>query len=193
MQCSVSSEFEDDSLNVSFQDGLVDWVNEYSIEQNAVDGLLALPKDNGHPNLPIYFSFGEQLLKHFHKHPCETVKNINHLEISLKLDGLSLLKSSPKNVSPVLFGILTIKPVVVFPIVRTCGDSKPKDLEFLDEFIEDFKGILERGVQDGEKVLTVTVRSIVCDAPARVLVKESRYKKNIIALLALSVTRLLIW
>ncbi|XP_046855713.1 uncharacterized protein LOC124448785 isoform X1 [Xenia sp. Carnegie-2017] len=59
----------------------------------------------------------------------------------------------------------------VFPIVLTCGDSKPKDLEFLDEFNEDLKGILERGVQDGEKVLTVTIRGIVCDAPARALVK----------------------
>ena len=49
---SDSSDFEDDSLNVSFQDGLVDWVNEYSIKQNFVDGLLALNKDNGHQNLP---------------------------------------------------------------------------------------------------------------------------------------------
>ena len=102
---SVSSDFEDVSLNVSFQDGLVDWLNEYSIKQNTVDGLLALLKDNGHPNLPscactllhtsrcipiqkksdmdyVSFSFGEQLLKHFHKHPCETVKNNNHLEAS---------------------------------------------------------------------------------------------------------------
>ena len=60
-------------------------MNEYSIKQNAVDGLLALLKDNGHPNLPScahtllhisrcipiqkksgmdyeYFSFGEQLM-----------------------------------------------------------------------------------------------------------------------------------
>ncbi|XP_046855469.1 uncharacterized protein LOC124448497 [Xenia sp. Carnegie-2017] len=52
MHCSVSSDFEDDSLKVSFQDGLIDWVNEYSIKQNAVDVLLDLNKDNGHPNLP---------------------------------------------------------------------------------------------------------------------------------------------
>ncbi|XP_046857689.1 LOW QUALITY PROTEIN: uncharacterized protein LOC124451107 [Xenia sp. Carnegie-2017] len=96
------------------------------------------------------------------------------LEISLNVDGLPLFKSSAKNIWPVLYAILNIKPVVVFPIVLTWGDSKPKDFEFLDEFIKDLKGILERGVQEGEKVLTVTVRGIVCDAPARTLVK--RYK-----------------
>ena len=36
------------------------------------------------------------------------------------------------------------------------------------------KGILERGVQDGQKVLTVTVRGMVCDAPARALVKSTK-------------------
>ena len=50
-----------------------------------------------------------------------------------------------------LCAILNIKPVVVFPIVVTCGDSKPKDLEFLDEFIENLKGILERESKMGKR------------------------------------------
>ena len=193
-----SSDSEDDILDdISLREGLVDWTNKFSIKQNALDGLLVLLKGTGHPDLPscartllqtsrnipiqrksgmeyVYFPFAEQLLRHFKRHPIETVCRTDSLEISLNVDGLPLFRSSGKNLWPVLCAIVNIKPVVVFPVVLTCGDSKPKDLEFLDELIRDLNNILESGVQDGERVLSVTVRCIVCDAPARALVKGTK-------------------
>ena len=204
-----SSDSDDDVLDdISFREGLADWTNKYSIKQNALDGLLliGLLKANGHPDLPgcartllqtsrnipiqqksgmeyVYFPFSEQLLRHFKRHPVDTICRTDSLEISLNVDGLPLLKSSGENVWPVLYAIVNIKPIVVFPVVLTCGDSKPNDLEFLEELINDLNDVLKSGIQDGERVLSVTIRCVVCDAPARALVKGTK-----IALVILVVT-----
>ena len=189
-----SSESENE---VSFHEKLVDWTNKFSIKQNALDGLLGLLKGNGHPDLPrcartllqtsrsvpiqtksgmdyVYFPLAEQLLRHFKRHPLETIRKTDSLEISLNVDGLPLFKSSAKNLWPVLCAIVNIKPILVFPVVLTCGNSKPKDLEFLEELINELNIILESGLKDGERVLPVSIRCIVCDAPARALVKGTK-------------------
>ena len=122
----------------------------------------------------VYFPLSEQLLRHLKRHPVDTVCRTDSLEISLNVDGLPLFKSSEKNLWPVLCAIVNIKPIVVFPVVLTYGDSKPNDLEFLDELINDLNDVLENGIQDGERVLFVTIRCVVCDAPARALVKGTK-------------------
>ena len=193
-----SSDSDDDVLDdISFREGLADWTNKYSIKQNALDGLLGLLKANGHPDLPgcartllqtsrnipiqqksgmeyVYFPFSEQLLRHFMRHPVDTICRTDSLEISLNVDGLPLFKSSGENVWPVFYAIVNIKPIVVFPVVLTCGDSKPNDLEFLEELINDLNDVLKNGIQDGERVLSVIIRCVVCDAPARALVKGTK-------------------
>jgi hypothetical protein len=47
-------------------------------------------------------------------------------------------------------------------------------VEFLDELIDDLNYFLESGVQDGEKILSITIRCVVCDAPARALLKGTK-------------------
>ena len=54
------------------------------------------------------------------------------------------------------------------------GNSKPKDLEFLEDVIRDLGDVLENGLQDGNRVLPVSLRCVVCDAPARALVKGTK-------------------
>ena len=122
----------------------------------------------------VYFPLSEQLLRHLKRHPVDTVSRTDSLEISLNVDGLPLFKSSGKNLWPVLCAIVNIKPIVVFPVVLTCGDSKPKDLEFLEELISDLNDALKNGIEDGERVLSVTIRCVVCDAPARAMVKGTK-------------------
>ena len=122
----------------------------------------------------VYFPLAAQLLKHFKRYPAETVHEIHSLEISLNIDGLPLFKSSNTNLWPVLCAIVNVKPAMVFPVVLTCGSSKPKDLEFFDDLIKDLDNVLKNGVQDGNRVLQVSLRCCVCDAPARALVKITK-------------------
>ena len=167
------------------------------IKQNALDGLLGLLKQNGHPNLPssartllktsrniptqiksgmeyIYFSLSDQLLKHFKQYPSDVVAKTDYLEISINVDGLPLFKSSGKSLWPVLCAIVNLKPVTVFPVVLTFGDCKPSNLEFLNEIITDLGSVLQHGLQHGNKCLKVCLRCVVCDAPARALVKGTK-------------------
>lgn len=82
------------------------------------------------------------------------------LEISLNVDGLPLFKS--------------FQAQIIFPVVLMCCSSKHKDLEFLEELTKDSDNVLKDGVQDGDKVLFVSLRCVVCDAPARALVKGTK-------------------
>ena len=191
---SSSSDSEDDDVLAK---GLGNWANKFLIKHNALDGLLVLLKENGHPNLPItartllqternitiqkksgmeyvYFPLAGQLLKHLQKYPPDVVGRTNSLEISLNVDGLPLFKSSNTSLWPVLCAIVNVKPVVVFPVVLTYGHSKPKDLEFLEDLIGDLDDVLENGLQCGGRLVEVTLRCVVCDAPARALVKGTK-------------------
>ena len=133
-----SSDSEYDKINDDFlAEGLGNWANKFFIKHNALDGLLVLLKENGHPNLPVtartllqtesnvtiqkksgmeyvYFPLASQLLKHFKKYPADIVRETNSLEISLNVDGLPLFKSSGMSLWPVLCAIVSMKPVVVF-------------------------------------------------------------------------------
>ncbi|PIK36826.1 hypothetical protein BSL78_26353 [Apostichopus japonicus] len=52
------------------------------------------------------------------------------------------------------------------------GKRKPTDLEFLNEFVADYQNVEQNGIQvQGEK-LTVVMTAIICDAPARAMVKN---------------------
>ncbi|PIK35042.1 hypothetical protein BSL78_28128 [Apostichopus japonicus] len=52
------------------------------------------------------------------------------------------------------------------------GRRKPTDLEFCNEFVADYQNVEQNGIQfQGEK-LTVVMTAIICDAPARAMVKN---------------------
>jgi hypothetical protein len=44
----------------------------------------------------------------------------------------------------------------------------------LEDVIRDLDDVLENGLQDGGRLVEVTLRCIVCDAPARALVKGTK-------------------
>ena len=196
----VSSSSDDESgipKNDGLSEGLVTWANKFSIKQNSLDSLLTLLKSNGHSDLPscartllqtprnfliqkksgmdyIYFPLATQLLIHLKRYLPETLCAVDNLEISLNIDGLPLFKSSNKTLWPVLCALVNVQPVQVFPVVLTCGNSKPKDLEFLDELIDDLNELLRNGLKVDERTFCVSLRCIVCDAPARALVKGTK-------------------
>ena len=187
---SSDSEREDD---VALYQGLVEWVNKHSIKHTAVDDLLKLLKSHGHDSLPssartllktdrqvtsedksgmkyVYLGIETSVVKHFDKYPLEIKQQTNILPIALNIDGLPLFRSSNTVLWPILCSIL-IQPITVFPIAVTCGKSKPENLDFLQDTVEELSQILQNGLQYEGRDVRVTLRFIACDAPARDMVK----------------------
>ena len=178
-------------------DHLSKWVNDFQVKQNAVDSLLKILKQFGHPNLPssartllnttrtipvqnksgmqyIYFPLAIELLKNLGRYPSVITDAIETLELSFNIDGLPLFKSSQNSLWPVLCALVNVKPVTVFPVVLTYGKSKPDDLSFLEDIIRDLEYVLQNGIRFGNRTLSVVLRCIVCDAPARAFVRGTK-------------------
>ena len=66
---------------------------------------------------------------------------------------------------------MNVTPVKVFPIALSYGETKPNDLVFLHDTVQDLNNLMKNGLNDGDQVLSVSVRCFVCDAPARSLDK----------------------
>lgn len=82
-------------------------------------------------------------------------------------------KARPQHWS-ILCGIMNINPPKIFPVALTCGSSKPSNLDFLQDTITDLDQILNNGYVDNNKTINVILRCIVCDAPAKALVKSMK-------------------
>ena len=193
---SEESYYLSDSDEIGLQDRLVNWVNDFQVKHNAVDSLLKLLKQSGHSELPstarsllstarvntqiksgmqyLHFPLADVLLRNFLSYPRSTRQNVDFLEISLNIDGIPLFKSSRSSLWPVLCGIMNMNPVKIFPVTITYGESKPQNLDFLHDIVKDLNLIMTHGLKDGDKVIKIVLRCIVCDAPAKALVKATK-------------------
>ena len=121
-----------------------------------------------------FFGFKAQLTKHIEYAISAGIHLPEELNFSMNIDGLPLYRSSKKSLWPVLVLISNIHPKVVFPVVITCGDKKPQNLEFLDETINEINVVLTEGLSVENRSFNVFLSCIVCDAPARSMVKCSK-------------------
>nr|XP_047138995.1 uncharacterized protein LOC124814932 [Hydra vulgaris] len=93
----------------------------------------------------------------------------NNIHLIVNLDGLPLFKSSNTQLWPLLcqFGS---KPL--FPVAFFCGKQKPNSsMEFLRQFLEEFKMLLENGLVYKDNFFNVSLKFLTCDAPARAFIK----------------------
>lgn len=173
---------------------LSEWATECRINHTAVDKLLKVLSKHGCTDLPTtartllktkrtvetqvisnmrYYNFGleSELKKKLDNYTIEQISRINTLDISLNIDGLPLFKSSKTSLWPILCSIDNIDPKIVFPVALTLGTSKPDNLDFLNETINELDLILQQGITFNEKLIQVNLKCIVCDAPAKAMVK----------------------
>ncbi len=122
----------------------------------------------------VYFPVKEELMQQFLRYPKAVTKKATTLELSLNIYGLPLFKSSNNTLWPILCGIMNVEPVTVFPVALTYGKSEPSNLEFLQDTIDDLNVLLNDGLDIGERVIPISIRCIVCDAPAKALVKGTK-------------------
>ena len=74
----------------------------------------------------------------------------------------------------VISGSLQYVTPLVFPVSITCGGSKPTDLAFLEDNIRELQGITQRGIVVDGRHITVSIQCVVCDAPAKALIKATK-------------------
>ncbi|RXN13798.1 hypothetical protein ROHU_009444 [Labeo rohita] len=93
----------------------------------------------------------------------------DYFEISLNIDGLPIFKSKNLTMWPLQCAVINIDEVKNSPFVVALysGAKKPDDLEFLRGFMEELQELMETGFKGKRTVL----KNIICDAPARALIK----------------------
>ena len=179
----------------SVTDKMREWVNRFNVNHNAADSMLKMWRSEGHIELPMttrtllktctnvdikevsgtsytYLGLKKEICSTYLRYPTAEREKATFIEISLNIDGLPLFRSTKDSVWPILVGIMNMEPNTVFPIAYAYGGSKPKDLSFLHDTIDELSDILITGVQiDTELHLPVKLQCIVCDAPARAMVK----------------------
>ena len=84
---------------------------------------------------------------------------------------MSPFNSSSKSLWPILLSI-NIRPYQVCTIVITYGKSKPTDNEFINETVDELNIVTESGILINGNHIKIKLESIICDAPARAMVKN---------------------
>lgn len=191
----VLEEFE--SERESFPEQLRKWVTKHQVKHNAIDDLLKILQENGHSDLPvtartllrtprvvkterrsgmdfIHLGLESGLLETLRNYPKEVCQSIKTLNVAINIDGIPLFKSSKKSLWPVLCMVTNLKPSKVFTVSLCFGESKPNTLEFLKEVIQEMKSLFNEGlnVPEDNKIYDVTLSSVICDAPAKAMIKS---------------------
>lgn len=170
---------------------LRDWATHFGISLIALSALLSILKAH-HPSLPkdartllqtqirhsivslgsgSFHYFGiQKMFSHIFQKLTSVVQSHHRFKLQLNMDGLPIFKSSGLQFWPIL-GILqayTRKPVL---IALYSGNSKPQSLsEYLKDLVSELKSLSTGFVVNG-KTFFLTVRSVICDAPARAFIK----------------------
>lgn len=193
---SDSGETDDEYYDTGeFKESLRNWVNTFEIKANAVDQLLKLLNENGVPDLPatsrtllktprdvqlrrisdvdyFYFGFSTMLDSVLKNYPINMISSVDTLELLLNIDGFPLFKSSQVSAWPLLGAICNLYPCKPFPVSITVGIGKPSNLDFLNEGIQELQNLIENGFTFNEKHYQITLKCVICDAPAKSFVKN---------------------
>lgn len=188
-QSDSDSSFKDD--HDTFKRKLAIWAKESNVTLIAVNKLLAILRDHGHPFLP---KVGQTLLHTPKQHEILEVdpgyyvhigieKNIlkllknkndlvgNLIEIDFNIDGVPITNSTKKQLWPILGRCVSLstKP---FPVGIYYGLKKPtSSSEFLKKFVEEMEKIKETGILFSGTMYIIKIKSFICDAPAQSFVK----------------------
>jgi len=188
---SDSDECDTESgLDTCIAETLRAWVVDSGVNQLQVTKLLHSLKPF-HPDLPLMaetllkttsnktlqcrsLSGGEYVYLGFRESLCKVVSDTVHLvelQLALNVDGLPLFSSSTYSVWPVLCYVMNDSLPRVFVVGLYGGYSKPRDLEFLKETVDELAVLSRDGLEVNGRNVSCVARMCVCDAVARAMVK----------------------
>lgn len=94
------------------------------------------------------------------------------LKIQININGLPLFKSASDQFWPILGMISNLEIKKPFVIGLYYGLSKPDNVsQYLEDFINEILKISRNGIQCSDKIVQLSIDSVICDTPARAFVK----------------------
>ena len=95
-----------------------------------------------------------------------------NIHLQINIDGLLLIKSSCFSVWPILCIVKNFSMKEPFVVgIYSVKEKSPSAAEFLGEFVEETKHLVEDDFLFDNKNYSVKIHSFICDAPARAFVK----------------------
>lgn len=185
------SDSDEDDDDISLRSALVEWIHEFpTLPHVAVNGLLKalhsvypcenLPKDArtllATPrvrNVNIqdlsggqYYHFGlENGLKDFlNKHSVD-----EEMQLQINIDGLPLHKSTGKQFWPILCKLFGKHDPFIIGLFLGLG--KPTNHDWLNEFVNELKVLLDNDFIYNGRCYIIKIHSFICDSPARAQIK----------------------
>lgn len=185
-----SEEMEDDT---DFKTELIQWACKFNVPHNSLSELLRILGPH-HLNLPkdprtllrtqtrvetkrvsggIYYHVGIVEGVTSALMSGKTILGENNLiTLQVNIDGLPLFKSSNTQFWPLLGLVNTLGKQQPFLIGIFHGNSKPSNLNFLTDFVTEYKTISAEGIDFLGTRYQVVITAVMCDAPARAMVKN---------------------
>ena len=124
------------------------------------------------PVEPGYYSH-IGLIRNLQKILKKIKETVTHIELLINIDGMLLFRSSATEVWPIL-GIVGNVPSLRkhdFPIGVFGGKGKPKNnVSYLQGFVNEIRSLIREGFEVGGKLITVSVKGFICDAPAKAFI-----------------------
>lgn len=188
------TENEDENMKMAdIHDDITQWYCKHRVTQSALSDLLKILNSHG-CQVPLvastllntprtvevqqksggeykYFGIAELLQCRLLRVSDDAWKDLTELELQVNIDGLPLFKSSNISVWPILCAVSNIHPMRPFTVALYCGSKKPSNLEFMHDFIAEMKQLMTVGFIMNGKHLSVKLNCVICDAPAKALVK----------------------
>jgi len=191
---SQSDSESDSELNDSLLDELRTWAVDSCVTQAQLNKLLPILNKH-HSELPLTaktllktpaqqfvecasVSGGDYIYFGLHNSLCELFAGKEHLlstldevHLAFNVDGIPLFASSSYSLWPLLCYVMNVEPHRVFTVAVYGGKSKPRDLMFLQQAVDELKQLMLDGLYINGTRLTCVPKMCVCDAVARAMVK----------------------
>lgn len=98
---------------------------------------------------------------------------VESLSMQVNIDGVPVFKSTNGQFWPIQ-GMLDNKPHFSEPFLIGLfyGESKPKNLDFMESFLQEYDELKQSGLEYNGSMIKLDISVFVCDAPARSFIKN---------------------
>ena len=182
---SESESVTADPVTSSLEDDLRQWALEHKLTHRAINGLLPILRKQGHL-LPLDCRTllctpqssvkepkcgGQYTYYGLEKGICRYLRHLegHGVHLSVNIDGVPLFKSSAVQFWPILAKCGQSEPFIV---AIFSGVKKPSPIEdYLEDVLTEYAHLKQDGITFEGQTYSVTIDSLICDAPARAFLK----------------------